>query len=271
MSSVTYRKLNLDTIWGLSWEQSKKYAVLIILNIAAAFAQRMGGMVSDTTQLMTLLQDPSLVNDPEKLNEAISVALLAALPTILLGALLGWLIVAYFNVAINRLLIDGVKGLELNLTERIKGAWNGYVQYVIVNIALFFILIIGFACCVLPGLYLAVRLVLVPIIAANKPHLKFSEVFSESWRLTEGHFWTLLGYGIVAFLVNIVGFICCCVGILFTELIAQFMLANVYYTLSGEYEDETPDAAIVEDKASTSGDHENDEDRQSEGNYARTY
>ena len=45
--------------------------------------------------------------------------------------------------------------------------------------------------------------------------------------------------GIVAILLNILGFICCCVGVLVTSIITYFMLILAYRTLSGEAEEKT--------------------------------
>ena len=47
--------------------------------------------------------------------------------------------------------------------------------------------------------------------------------------------------GIVAILLNILGFICCCIGILVTSIITYFMLILAYRTLSGETEEKRED------------------------------
>ena len=164
--------------------------------------------------------------------------LTAMMPKLIMGGFIGWLLANYFYIALYRLLIDGVKGQQPNVGGRIKGAWTGYLNYIVVTLVCNIVISLGYVFFILPGLYLTIRLLFVPIIAANKPDLTLGEVFSESWNLTRGHFWTLLGYGIVAILINIVGFICCCVGVLFTHVATQFLLANTYYVLAMNEDDE---------------------------------
>ncbi len=233
------KMLDLDTLWGLSWKQSKKYALyFIIMNVLVYLCTRLAGMIGDTSSLVLLFSNPSLFNNPELLQEQFLVTMVSMLPMILLSGVIGWLLTAYFNIAIYRLLIDGVRDQKLDLTDRIKNAYNGYITYIINVFLNGLVVSIGYVFCVLPGLWLTVRLLFVPIIAANRPELSLGDALKESWNLTRGHFWKLLGYGILACLVNIVGFMCCCVGVLFTSVITQFMLANLYYSLSGGFDAE---------------------------------
>ena len=231
---TTFKVLNLDTIWNKSWEHAKQYflpifAMNVIIYLSSKF---ISSLFYSTTQLTMALQNAAYYNDPDLFLRELTPAILAMMPMLPLGGLIGWLLSSYFQVALYRLLIDGVKGLKLSISERIKGAWTGYLSFLGITLVKRLIVGIGLVLCLLPGIFLAVRLMFVPIIAANKPKLTLGEVFSESWNLTRNHFWTLLGYGIVAILVNIVGLLCCCVGIVFTAVVTQFMLANVYATLT---------------------------------------
>lgn len=234
-----YKVLDIDYIWGDAWENAKKHFLSIFaMNVIIYICTNViGGMFYNTTELMSFLQNATAYSDsPEVLINELSPVILNIFPSIMFGSLIGWLLAAYFNVALYRLLMDGVKGLRVDLGERIKGAWTGCLNYILCVLVLSIILSLATLFFILPGIFLAVRLVFVPIIAANKPEKSLGEVFSESWHLSEGHFWTLLGYGIVAILANIVGYICCCVGILFSRVVTQFLLANTYYALTGEEE-----------------------------------
>lgn len=238
----TNRNIDLDTIWGLSWNQAKKYALYFIaLNIVTYMCNRLAGSIGDTTQLVMLVNDPSLFSHPELLSAKFNGIFISMLPLLLLGFVVGLLLSAYFNIAIYRLLIDGVRDLKLDITDRLKNAYNGYINYVITVIAASLITLAGYFCCILPGIWLTVRLLFVPIIAANKPEQDLGVTLRESWDMTRGHFWNLFGYGIIAILINIVGFLCCCIGVLFTQVITQFMMANLYCTLSGEFDKEEPE------------------------------
>lgn len=237
--SITYKQLSLDSVWNLSWNQAKKHFIVIFaMNVLLWLCSQISTFFVNTTSLVMTLKDPSIYTDPEQAMEVVMPLLLAIAPMLMLGGFISWLVSSYFQISLYQLLVDGVKGMTPNLGERIKGAYKGYLNYIISVFVSNLLVSLATCLCLLPGLFVQVRLLLVPIIAANKPEATLGEAIKESWNLTRGHFWTLLGYGIVAALVNVVGFICCCVGIVFTQVITQFMLANVYCMLSQEDEPE---------------------------------
>lgn len=239
----TNRNIDLDTIWGLSWNQTKKYALYFIaLYFVMYICSYIVSMCFNTSSMvMMLVNNMSSYGSPELMAEKFLATYVSMLPMMILGSLVSALITAYFNVAIYRLLIDGVRDLKLDITDRLKNAYKGYLSYIIATIVLAIIIGVGNLFCLLPGIWLTVRLLFVPIIAANKPEQSISDTLSESWNLTRGHFWKLFGYGILAILINIVGVLCCCIGVLFTYVITQFMMANLYCTLSGEFDKEEPE------------------------------
>lgn len=248
--TTTFKQLSLDTIWNLSWNQAKKHFITIFaMNFIIWLCGQISGLFANTTPLLMTLKDMVKYDDPELIANMMMPMLLSILPMLLLGSFIGWLASSYFSVSLYRLLMDGVKEMKLDMGERIKGSWTGYINYIITVFVYNLVIAIATCLCILPGIFLSVRLLLVPIIAANKPHQSLGDTFSESWNLTRGHFWTLIGYGIVAGLINIVGFICCCVGVLFTIIITQFMLANVYYMLS--YEEPEKEIVVEEEIIAT--------------------
>ena len=101
-------------------------------------------------------------------------------------------------------------------------------------------------CCILPGIYLAIRLMFTPMIAANHPEVAFSDAFSRSWQMTKGHFWILLWLGIVVIGINIVGLICCCVGLIVTSILSYMMYACVYKLLTPVDNSVSEETALVE-------------------------
>lgn len=127
---------------------------------------------------------------------------------------------------------------KIDFLELITSTAKDYFMYFLKFFLLGLILIVGFACCVLPGFYLLVRYMFVPYIAANEPELSMKDTMAKSMELTKGRFWTLFGYGIVAGLVVISGLLLCCVGYFFTLPLANVMLGVVYDELVNEAESE---------------------------------
>jgi membrane-anchored glycerophosphoryl diester phosphodiesterase (GDPDase) len=117
------------------------------------------------------------------------------------------------------------------MTAEFKNARHTFLFYLGVYIVYLLIVTAGCLCCILPGIFLAVRFMFAPMIAINHPELTFSEAFTRSWHMTKGHFWQLIGLYLLIILINILGLICCCVGYLLTMVITLMMYGYAYKLL----------------------------------------
>ena len=145
--------------------------------------------------------------------------------------LLGFLLTCHLNITTFRMLHAAVKGEKVDMTAELKNAFHCFWFYTGAYVVYLIIIVAGCCCFLLPGIYLGIRYMFVPIIAANHPEISFSETFSRSWQMTKGHFGKLLWLGIVVCGINILGFLCCCVGLLFTLILSNMMLISVYQLL----------------------------------------
>ena len=91
--------------------------------------------------------------------------------------------------------------------------------------------VLGLSFCVIPGVFLSVRLLLVVLYVVDNPETSISEAFSASWNMTKGYFWDLFILGIVSVLVVLAGLLLCCVGMFFSMVVMYFMLSIVYVVL----------------------------------------
>ena len=137
----------------------------------------------------------------------------------------------YLVVVGGRMLHAAVYGERVDMTAEFKNARHTFLFYLGVNIVYLLIVTAGCLCCILPGIFLAVRLMFAPMIAINHPELTFSEAFTRSWQMTKGHFWKLIGLYLLVILLNILGIICCCVGYLLTIVITYMMYGYAYKLL----------------------------------------
>ena len=136
---------------------------------------------------------------------------------------------------------DAAKGEKPDLAARLKDGFRGLGFFIITDIIFGILIFIGTICCIIPGIFLVVRFIFAPIIAALHPERSLKECFAQSWQITKGNFWNLFLLGIIAIFLNILGLMCCCVGVLVTSIITYFMLILAYRTLSGEAEEKTED------------------------------
>ncbi|MBE6287268.1 MAG: hypothetical protein E7099_03640 [Mediterranea massiliensis] len=166
-----------------------------------------------------------------------------------------WLIVAviftffannYLVVVGCRMLNAAVRGNKVDMTLELKDARHTFWFYLGAYIVYSVIVMAGTIFCVIPGIFLGVRLMFVPMIASNHPEIPFSEAFSRSWKMTEGHFWRLFGLGIVMILLNIVGLIFCCIGYLLTIVITSLAYACAYNSLSPIESEPVVEEVVIE-------------------------
>lgn len=94
--------------------------------------------------------------------------------------------------------------------------------------------LIGLCLCILPGIYVGVRLLFVSISLIDDPELPFFDAFKKSWDMTKGYFWSLFLLGIMVVLIVFAGVCCCCVGVLVSVIVEAFAFAVAYVILSGK-------------------------------------
>lgn len=137
----------------------------------------------------------------------------------------------YLMVVGGRMLHAAVYNERVDMTAEFKNARHTFLFYLGVYIVYLLIVTAGCLCCILPGIFLAVRFMFAPMIAINHPELTFSEAFTRSWQMTKGHFWKFIGLYLLVILINILGLICCCVGYLLTMVITLMMYGYAYKLL----------------------------------------
>ncbi len=238
------QRLDIDEITSQAWSLTKKHLpIFLLLTILMQITGSTPQSVYYNEYMKAMLESGTVITEEQWLEMADPATLISVGVFTILAGIICWLIQEYLIIVNYRLLNDAAKGEKPNLTDRLKGGLRGYGMILMIHISYGIIVCFGTLACILPGIFLAVRLIFTPVIASLHPERTFFECFSQSWDMTKGHFWKLLLMGIVAILLNILGFIICCVGILVTSIITYFMLILAYRTLSGEAEEKAADSA----------------------------
>ena len=120
-----------------------------------------------------------------------------------------------------------------------------FAIYFVVNIVYVIAIFVGSLLLVIPGIFLAVRLMYAPILAATQG-ASFGEALGRSWELTKGNFWNLFLLGLTAIGIAILGFCACCVGYYFAAVIIEFMLVVSFFILNADDTAATPTTDYVE-------------------------
>ena len=217
-------ELSASLIIERAWQYAKTsngIIMCVIFFVYIIVANSIGNFFVDSS----VLNDPALMADPIALWRALAPGMgVATLVSIILNAI--------FHFGFYRSMLGLVKEEYAEPTvEAWKASIDTYVKFVAVDILVVLALSVGFGCCIIPGIFLAVRLVWAPLYILENPNASIGEAFSASWNMSSNNFGELLLTGVLAILVGLSGIIACCVGVYFTAIIAYFAWVITYLTI----------------------------------------
>ena len=133
-----------------------------------------------------------------------------------------------FTVGIAYMGIRQSKGESIAVDDLFKGFKN-FGSVLVVAMLVSFINLLGFCCCIIPGVYLTGLTALAAVIAGFQG-IGPIDAIQESMAALKPHAWAMFGLVLVAGLVSGLGVLACCVGILFTLPISGIVLGLTYDT-----------------------------------------
>ncbi len=149
----------------------------------------------------------------------------ASSPMIYLSQIISFI----FAAVTTRMAFDAINGQKVSLNAFQMPAMT-YVNFVATQIVVTFIAAIGTLFCVLPGIFVGIRLHLAPYYVIDRGY-GIGDAIKASWHDTKGNFWGLLGAVIVIGLFSTIGVLACCVGAFYTApaaAIASCVLARIF-------------------------------------------
>jgi uncharacterized membrane protein len=130
--------------------------------------------------------------------------------------------VAYANLKASR-------GEKLEIKEMFTpfmDFWNvvlaGFLTTLIVGFGTLFLII--------PGIIFACKLILVPYLVIDKK-MKASDAIKESWIMTNGYAWKVVGMALLAVPIILAGYICLIVGAFISLMWIYLAFASLYYAV----------------------------------------
>lgn len=123
-----------------------------------------------------------------------------------------------------------IRGQEAELNH-IGGVKKFYIPLLITHIIVAVGVVFGFVMLIVPGVIMALGWSFVGIVIVDK-NLGYVEAIKASWRLTYGYKLDLFIFFILLWLLNLVGLLACCVGIIVTHAISTGALIIVYDRLA---------------------------------------
>ncbi len=134
-----------------------------------------------------------------------------------------------FTGVMAKMAFDAIDGKKVSF-DAFKMPVMTYVNYLATEIVVGFIAGIGMCFCLIPGIFLGVRLQFAPYYVIDRGY-GISDAIKASWNDTKGNFWGIFGAIIVIGLFAVVGYLACCVGAFYTvpaATIALCVLARLF-------------------------------------------
>jgi uncharacterized membrane protein len=107
------------------------------------------------------------------------------------------------------------------------------LKYFAASIIVGFAVVGGFLLLIIPGIIVANRLSLVGFVLVDKKNIGPVDAVKESWRITEGNVWNLIGLGLYSIGITILGLLALFIGIFVSAAVVTMSQAFAYRKLSG--------------------------------------
>ncbi len=110
-------------------------------------------------------------------------------------------------------------------------AFNNYWSAVLANLLVTAIVIIGLMLLIVPGIVFACKLAFTPYLVVDRK-MEVTEAIRESWRMTNGHAWSVFLIGLLGIPIVIAGLIVFGVGVIVSVMWISIALASLYQAVS---------------------------------------
>lgn len=221
------KKIVISEVISQGWELTKKHwLVLLICMIVMSIINSLLGRIGQPgeAEIMALGQP-----DPNNLAQYYMslFSLYNPAATFLTTILYMMMSIGFYQIVLNCTRSKGEFTIQ---------AWAQpimtYVNIIIANIIIAIVCVIGLICCILPGIYLMARLQFTTYYLLDHKDASCIDAIKASWAMTQENGIQLSLLCIVYFLIEILGFLCCLVGIFPAAMVVYLSGAVCYLTLN---------------------------------------
>ena len=227
------------------WELAKKHGLLlalfvlvigIITSILNSFTLPSGFMEGYTKALTQ--------NDPDAMMQLLNSSSTSAASIIV--SIIQSVVYIFFLAGFCATILKLTRGIMAKVSlDGFKMSAMTYLKYFAVCVIVGLIVGIGTALCVIPGIFFAIRLAFAEWYILDHPEAGIGEAISASWKMTKGNFWSVFGLQLCELGIILLGYLCCCIGVLFAVPFAMFVESCAYTTLHENLAYENLETATV--------------------------
>jgi hypothetical protein len=164
----------------------------------------------------------------------VGIQLIMAL-TPIVGSLAALLLGGPLSAGVWWVCLKRLRGQPADVGDLFEGFRRSFLQLFLANLVVTILVIFGLALCVLPGIYLAVAWSFALPLVLDK-NMEFWPAMEVSRRVLTRHWWSMFGFGIVAFFVCLLGLLALVIGIIPAMGIVQIAAACIYDEFFGDAE-----------------------------------
>ncbi len=147
-------------------------------------------------------------------------------------SVVGWLVGSFLTIGQIRILLDVSRGVPTNMGRLFSGA-DCWISMYVFGLGFGLVVMIGYIFCIIPGLFLITMLWPGFFLIADG-RAGIGDAFSKAAAVTQGNRLNSFVLMLLAFLVALVGYVMCCVGIFATAPLASMLMAVAYRTIAGD-------------------------------------
>jgi len=123
-----------------------------------------------------------------------------------------------------------IRGQPATIADAFSGFSHGFAQLAILGLVQGILIYLGFALCLLPGIYLAVAWYFAVFLIADQG-MDFWSAMELSRKVVTKHWFMVFGFMLVMGLLAAAGLIACCIGVLVSMPVGMLAIALGYETI----------------------------------------
>lgn len=248
------RTLSISNVLGQGWELFKKYWMFAFIVLGVSIVIDIVQSIFTPANYQLILTDmvSDMQTNPNKVYEYLP---LLYGGTAKIGSIVAYIVKMICAAGITSMIMMIIKGITNDISfQAFAMPFEVYVKYLIVDFLTNLITVIGLCFCIIPGIYLGLRLKFATYYIIDNPKAEIGEAIKYSWKITKGNVCNLLLLSIVFILLVIAGLCCCCIGVF--AALAWIYIADViaYFTLKPEEEEYVEVVADTNDEEVVSTD-----------------
>lgn len=146
------------------------------------------------------------------------------------------LFVALVRTVVGLVISMGIIKISLEFIDKKKPKLSdlyftrSILNYFLVSVVKTIIVVIGFILLIIPGIIFSIKLQFASYLVVDK-NMGVTEALNKSWEMTKGVKWNLFLFGLLIFLINVIGFLCLIIGLVVTVPLSMVATAYVYRKL----------------------------------------